>query len=108
MSEKPLRVAVFGTGPIGSIAIPAIQRRPGLDLVGVWVHSEAKVGKDAGELANGEAIGLAVTNDVDAIMALEPDCVVYCANARDSVAVGEYDRLLRAGINVVSTSAIGA
>jgi hypothetical protein len=108
MGDEPLRVVVFGTGPIGSIAIPAIQRRPGLDLVGVWVHSEAKVGQDAGELANGVPIGLAATDDVEALMALEPDCVVYCANARDSVAVGVYDRLLRAGINVVSTSAIGA
>ncbi|HEY6532586.1 MAG TPA: hypothetical protein VIY72_09790 [Acidimicrobiales bacterium] len=108
MGQKPLRVVVWGTGGIGSIAIPAIQRRPGLELVGVWVHSEAKVGQDAGELANGEPIGLAATNDADALMALEPDCIVYCANARDSVAVAEYDRFLRAGINVVSTSAIGA
>jgi hypothetical protein len=108
MGARPLRVVVWGTGGIGSIAIAAIQRRRGMELVGVWVHSADKVGRDAGELANGEPIGLAATDDVDALVGLEPDCIVYTANARDSVAVGEYDRFLRAGINVVSTAAIGA
>jgi len=108
VADTPLRVIVWGTGGIGSIAIPAIQRRPGMELVGVWVHSDSKVGEDAGALANGEAIGLAATNDVDALMALQPDCIVYTANARDSVAVEDYDRFLRAGIDVVSTSAVGA
>ena len=108
MGERPLRVVVWSTGGIGSIAIPAVHRRPGLDLVGVWVHSPEKVGRDAGELANGEPIGLAATDDADALVALRPDCIVYTAGARDSVAVTDYERFLRAGINVVSTSAVGA
>jgi hypothetical protein len=108
MEDRPSRVVVWGTGGIGSIAIHAIHERPTMDLLGVWVHSAAKVGKDAGELATGEPIGLATTNDVDALMALKPDCIVYTANARDSVAVDDYDRFLRAGINVVSTTAVGA
>jgi hypothetical protein len=101
-------VVVWSTGGIGSIAIPAIVRRPGLDLVGVWVHSPTKVGRDAGELANGEPIGLDATDDVDALLALRPDCIVYTAGARDSAAVADYERFLRAGVNVVSTSAVGA
>ena len=48
-----LRTVVWSTGGVGSIAVDAIRRRPDLDLVGVWVHSDAKVGKDAGELAGG-------------------------------------------------------
>jgi hypothetical protein len=66
-SPAPLRVAVWTTGGIGSIAITAIRRRPDLELVGVWVHSPEKVGRDAGELANGEPLGLAVTDDADAL-----------------------------------------
>src|SRR4029079_17388743 len=100
MTDKALQVVVWSTGSIGSIVIPAIQRRPGLELVGVWVHSESKAGRDAGERDNGEPIGIAATNDVDALMALRPDCIVYTAGARDSVAVADYDRFLRAGINV--------
>ena len=49
------RVVVWATGGIGSIAIRAIHLRPNLDLVGVWVHSPEKDGKDAGELANGDS-----------------------------------------------------
>ena len=66
MANEPLRVVVWATGGIGSIAIPAIHRRPDLELVGVRVYSPAKVGRDAGEIANGVPIGLAATDDVDA------------------------------------------
>jgi len=102
----PLSTVVWSTGGVGSIAVDAIARRPDLDLVGVWVHSAEKVGKDAGELAGGEPIGVAATNDADALIALEPDCVVYAASGpeRDAGAVPDYLRLLEAGINVVSTS----
>src|ERR1700743_701241 len=106
MADGAHRVVVWATGGIGSIAIRAIQRRPNLDLVGVWVHSQEKNGKDAGELANGEPIGLTATNDADALIALKPDCVIYAASGpeRDAPALPDYVRLLEAGINVVTTS----
>jgi 2,4-diaminopentanoate dehydrogenase len=106
MAHKPHRVAVWATGGIGSIAIRAIQRRPDIELIGVWVHSQEKVGKDAGELADGDPIGLAATNDADALIALRPDCVIYAASGpeRDALAIPDYVKLLEAGINVVTTS----
>ncbi|WP_406815093.1 dihydrodipicolinate reductase [Mycobacterium sp. M23085] len=101
-----MRVVVWSTGGVGSNAIDAIRRRPDLELVGVWVHSPDKVGKDAGELAGGTPLGLVATNDADTLIALAPDCVVYAASGpdRDGAAVPDYVRLLAAGINVVSTS----
>ena len=45
------RVAVWSTGWIGTIAIRAAHRRADMELVGVWVHSPEKEGRDAGELA---------------------------------------------------------
>jgi hypothetical protein len=106
MTEGRHRVVVWSTGGIGSIAIRAIQQRRNLDLVGVWVHSPEKDGKDAGELANGEPIGLAASADADALIALKPDCVVYAASGpeRDALAIPNYVKLLSAGINVVTTS----
>jgi hypothetical protein len=50
---------VWSTGGVGANAIDAIRRRPDLELVGVWVHSPDKVGKDVGELAGGEPLGMA-------------------------------------------------
>ena len=101
-----LRTVVWSTGGVGSIAIDAIQGRPDLDLVGVWVHSSDKIGQDAGVLAGIDPIGIAATNDADALIALRPDCVVYAASGpdRDAGAVPDYVKLLDSGINVVSTS----
>src|SRR5690242_12735924 len=101
-----MRVVVWSTGGAGANAIDAIRRRPDLELVGVWVHSPDKVGKDAGELAGLAPLGVAATNDAEALIALAPDCVVYAASGpeRDAAAVPDYIALLKAGINVVSTS----
>ncbi|BDB41881.1 MULTISPECIES: NAD(P)H-dependent amine dehydrogenase family protein [Mycobacterium] len=104
-----MRVVVWSTGGVGSIAIDATCRRSDLDLVGVWVHSPDKVGKDAGELAGIGPIGVAATHDAEALIALRPDCVVYAASGpeRDGAAVPDYLRLLSAGVNVVSTTSTG-
>jgi len=49
------------------------------------------------------------TADVDALLALAPDCVCYTASgeARPGEAVDDYSRILEAGINVVTTSVPG-
>ena len=46
-----IRVAHIGTGNVGRIALNHLISDPRFDLTGVWVSSDAKVGKDAGELA---------------------------------------------------------
>lgn len=109
MHTKPLRVVVWSTGGVGSNAIRAIGRRPDMELVGVWVHSPEKVGRDAGTLAGGLPMGVEATDDADALIALRPDCVVYAASGpeRDAGAVPDYLRLLEAGINVVTSTSTG-
>lgn len=104
--KTPARVVVWSSGGVGSIAVDAVHRRTDLELVGLWVHSLDKVGRDAGEICGGPAVGVIATNDVDALIALQPDCVVYAASGpdRDGAAVPDYLTLLSAGINVVSTS----
>ena len=79
MSEGAIRVVVWSTGGIGSIAVRAVAENPGTDLVGVWVHSPEKAGRDAGELVGIGPIGVTTTNDADELIALQPDCVVYAA-----------------------------
>ncbi len=104
--SRPLRVVVWSTGGVGANAIRAVACRPDLDLAGVWVHSPDKVGRDAGELAGIPALGIAATGDRDALIALAPDCVVYAASGpeRGAGAAPDYERLLEAGINVVTTT----
>ncbi|MDJ0849677.1 MAG: dihydrodipicolinate reductase [Myxococcota bacterium] len=107
--SRAKRVVQWSTGGCGSIAVRAIRRRPDLELVGVWVHSEGKVGKDAGELAGGDTIGVTATADADALLALAPDCVSYTASGESRVdaCIEDFCRILEAGSNVVSTSVPG-
>jgi hypothetical protein len=106
MADAVQRVAVWSTGGIGSIAVRAVAANPGMELVGVWVHSPDKAGRDAGEIVGIDPVGVTATNDADALIALRPDCVVYAASGpeRDAAAVPDYVRLLEAGINVVTTT----
>jgi hypothetical protein len=103
------KVAVWGTGWVGTISIRSVNARPDLDLVGVWVHSPDKVGTDAGTLAGIGEIGVSATDDVDALLALGLDCVIYAASGPDldAATVPDYLRMLRAGVNVVTVSSAG-
>lgn len=106
MAAAPKRVVVWSTGGIGVIAIRAVHRRPDLELVGVWVYSHDKVGRDAGVLAGIEPIGIEATNDATALLELQPDCVIYAASGpeRDAAAFSDYARILEAGSNVVTAT----
>jgi hypothetical protein len=99
----------WSTGGAGAIALRAIAERPDLELAGVWVHSPAKVGRDAGELAGIGKLGVAATNDAEALLALAPDCVCYTAvgESRPAECVDDFCRMLAAGIDVVTTSVPG-
>jgi hypothetical protein len=101
-SERPLRVVQWTTGNVARQAIASIVERPELDLVGVYAFTKDKVGKDAGELAGlGRSLGIAATDDIQALIGLRPDCVVYMPLHPD---VEHLTRLLVAGINVVTTA----
>ena len=63
-----IRVAVWGPGSMGVIALRGVIDHPELELVDVVVHSDAKVGYDAGELCGIEAIGVIATNDPGAML----------------------------------------
>ncbi|MGA8257536.1 MAG: hypothetical protein WB767_13260 [Nocardioides sp.] len=97
-----LRVVQWTTGNVARKTVRAIEARPDLELVGCYAWSADKVGQDVATLCRlDEATGVLATNDVDALIALRPDCVVYTPLHPD---VAELSRLLRAGLNVVTTA----
>ena len=102
-----IRVALIGTGNCGSLALKQLITDERFDLIGVWVSSDAKVGKDAGELAGLDTpTGVLATNDLDAIISARPECAVYCAmgDVRLKEAMADVRRLLSAGVNVVGSA----
>jgi 2,4-diaminopentanoate dehydrogenase len=102
------QVAQWGTGNVGRLAVRGILEHPDLELVGLFVHSADKAGKDAGELAGVDSVGVAATNDPGDILTLGADCVSYMATGdlRPDDAVADMCRVLEAGTNVVSTSVV--
>jgi 4-hydroxy-tetrahydrodipicolinate reductase len=104
-----IKVAAIGTGNVGKHALTQLIKDPRFELTGVWVSSDAKAGKDAAELAGlDDSTGITATTDLDAILATEPECVVYTAMADNRLveALEDYRRILAAGINVVASAAV--
>ena len=100
------RVVQWATGPVGRHAIAALAEHPDLELVGTFVYSKDKVGRDAGEIAGIGPLGVVATDDREAILALDADCVLFMAQG-DVDPMGALDDicpLLASGKNVVSTA----
>jgi 2,4-diaminopentanoate dehydrogenase len=103
----PRRVVQYSTGNVGRHALRMLIERPDFELVGVHASGPDKVGRDAAELCGlPDPTGVPATDDVDALLALNADCVVYTSQAetRPKEAIGEITRFLRSGTNVVGSS----
>jgi hypothetical protein len=101
------RIVQFSTGNVGVHALRSIIERPDLELVGVHARGHDKIGHDAADLCGlDRPTGVLATDDIDALIALNADCVVYTSQAetRPHDALAEMSRFLRAGTNVVGTS----
>jgi 2,4-diaminopentanoate dehydrogenase len=99
----------WGSGNVGSQAIAAIAQRRDLKLKGLFVYSQDKVGRDAGEIAGIGTVGVKATNNVEKILALDADCVIH--SPLSSLVYGDDPQadlkticaLLASGKNVIST-----
>jgi hypothetical protein len=102
------RVALWGTGNVGRVALKAIIEHPDLELIGVVVHSPEKIGVDAGDLCGLDKVGILATCDPALVLALSPDVVCYTATGdrRPYDAVNDICLALETGANVVSTSVV--
>ncbi|MFZ1862850.1 MAG: hypothetical protein WAU39_01395 [Polyangiales bacterium] len=103
------KVIQWSTGNVGRYALRAIIGHPQLELVGLFVSSEAKEGRDAGELCGVAPVGIRATRDAEVLLELEADCVCYTADAgmRPGEAIEDMARILASGKNVVSCSMVG-
>jgi 2,4-diaminopentanoate dehydrogenase len=96
-----IRVLQWTTGDVGRPAVRAVLAHPELELVGGFAWSAGKAGKDIGELAGLPPLGITATGDIDEILALRPDVVLYMPLIWN---VDHMVRLLEAGVNVISTA----
>ncbi len=103
-----LKVGVWGPGSMGVIALRGVIDHPELELVDLVVHSDAKAGRDAGELCGIAPVGVIATQDPARMLGGDADAVVYAAgaNLRPLDAVEDMASILRSGKNVVSCSVV--
>ena len=97
--SRTYRVVQWATGVVGSAALRGVLDHPELELVGVKVYADEKAGRDAGELVGTAPTGVRATQDVDEILALDADCVLYCPMPWNP---DEMCRLLESGKHVVT------
>jgi hypothetical protein len=96
-----IRVVQWTTGGVAKAAVRGVLAHPDLELVGCFAWSAEKAGTDVGELVGLEPLGVAATADIDEVIALKPDVVLYMPLLWD---VDAMVRLLESGINVISTA----
>jgi 2,4-diaminopentanoate dehydrogenase len=97
-----LRVIAWGIGTVGAEMVTSIiDHRSDIEIVGARVYSDAKNGVDVGTLVGREPIGVTATTDVDKIIGLDADCVLYTPRNTD---LDEVCTLLGSGKNVATTA----
>ena len=101
MAEKKYRVIQWATGVVGSAALKYFIENPVIDLVGVYVTNPEKVGKDAGDLVGLPKTGVMATNDEEAILAMDANCVLFSPSMM-TPPIDMVCQLLASGKNVVS------
>ncbi len=101
-----LRVVHCGTGNVGLAGLDGIIDHPELELVGQYVWSPEKVGVDSGALCGLPDTGVRATDDWDALLAAEPDCLSYFGDSigRELQAAQDVCRFLEHGSNAVTIS----
>ena len=101
------RVVHQGTGYAGVTCLKLLSQQPQLELVGQYVTTPGKVGKDPAEFYGGAPTGLRATNNLDEILALKPDCLTYFADSvqRERESIEDLIPFLEAGINCITISA---
>jgi hypothetical protein len=98
---SPYRVVQWASGNIGARSLRGVIEHPDMTLVGLYVYSPDKVGRDAGELSgSGAPTGVLATSTIEEIVALEADCVLYMPQACN---FDDVCRLLESGANIVTT-----
>ncbi|MCX2930408.1 dihydrodipicolinate reductase [Mycobacterium sp. CVI_P3] len=99
------RVAQWATGATGRLALRAVIDSPDLELVGVRVYDETKIGRDAGDLADRPPTGVRATDNNYQIVTSKPDIVLYMGSVErhPDTCFRDVAHLLSCGIDVIAT-----
>jgi len=102
--NEKYKVIVWGPGKMGSYAMHHFINSKEFELVGVRGFFETEVNVDAGTFLGIDPVGVTMTDDVEALLKLDADCVLFTVHESPTYATDdEILLLLAAGKNVVTT-----
>ncbi len=98
-----VRVAVLGTGEMGSGIARLVRRKPGLALVGAFARRAERAGLELGRVLGEGEVGIRIDAKLpDLLQRTRPDLAVQATCSRLEDAEGELLACLEAGVNVIS------
>ncbi len=106
MAMDPIRVVLFGLGPIGQRIAHTILGKRGIEIVGAVDIDPEKVGRDLGEILGlDRRLGVTVTDDADTLLdKIGADVAVIATTSYVRTVYDQVVRCIEAGLDVVSTS----
>lgn len=102
------KIFQWASGTVGRNAMAAISERTNLELVGLHVLSDDKLGRDAGEIAGVGQLGVAATGDPQIVLDSDADLVIHAPLAslvygdNPDADIDDICALLAAGKNVIT------
>jgi len=102
--NDPVRVAVLGTGQMGSGIARLLLDKPGLTLVGAYGRRKERSGLDIGTaIGLSRKLAIQISGDLAAMLEqTRPRVAIQATCSRLADAFGEIALLLRSGVNVIS------
>jgi len=112
---KQYRIIQYGAGSTGKFALHSVLTHPHLELVGLGVHSSRNAGRDAASICRMPDCGVLAITDVDSLLAMDADCVLFMPwdpHAGDVLEEGSHSgalfellcRFLESGKNVIASA----
>lgn len=99
---RKLRFVQMGLGPVGARLCKLALEKKGIELVGAI--EKVNLGKDAGEVIGlGKKLGVTVTDDVNAALAVRPDVVLHATQSSLELVREQLIPIIKAKVNIVST-----
>ncbi|MEW6355733.1 MAG: dihydrodipicolinate reductase [Planctomycetota bacterium] len=104
-AAEPVRVVLFGLGPIGVLAGRLVHAKDALKIVGAIDIDPAKVGKDVGELLGVGPLGVAVSDKAKETLAdVQADIAVQTTSSHMPKVRSQLMDIISSGTNVVSST----
>src|SRR5215204_4409408 len=102
----PIKVLMYGLGPIGAAVARQVASRKGFQIVGAVDIDHAKIGLDLGDVIGlGKKLRVRITNDAaGAIKSGKPDVAVLCTSSSLRAIMPQIEGVLKKKVAIVSTT----